>query len=71
MDSKYWGTEVAYKNGFKDALNETALRKAICESLQNTNFPCDKVCKQMCGSIGECAFCGTMARGIRAARGVE
>lgn len=70
MKSELWGSEVAYKNGFKDALNEPALRKVICIALQKTNFSCDKNCKKMCGQEGDCAFCGTLAREIRAERGV-
>lgn len=66
----YDASEVAYKNGFAAALEEKSLRQAICDSLQKTNFACDEVCKRMCGSDGECAFCGSLVRGIREKKGL-
>ena len=69
--NQYDAYEQSYKNGFKAALEEESLRQAICDSLQTTNFACDEVCKRMCGSDGECAFCGSLARGIREKKGLK
>ena len=69
--NQYDAYEISYKNGFSAALEETSLRQIICDSLQKTNLACDTVCKRMCGSDGNCAFCGTLVRGIREARGVQ
>ena len=69
--NQYDACEVAYKNGFSAALEETSLRQIICDSLQKTNFACDAVCKRMCGSDGSCAFCCTLTRSIREARGIK
>lgn len=69
--TEYDYTELAYKNGFNAALETEPLRQSICKGLQHTTLACDKACKRMCNSTGECALCGTLAEAIRQEWGIK
>lgn len=64
-------TELAYKNGFEAALNEEKLRALICNGFQKTPYRCDEATRAYCGSIGDCACCGLIARTIREGMGLK
>lgn len=40
------------------------LLQAICSGTQKTNYKCGSVCKSMCSSDGDCAYCSIIADAI-------
>jgi hypothetical protein len=47
-----------------DENERSRLLLAICRGTQKTNYECDEVCKAMCGSVGDCHYCATIADAI-------
>ena len=71
MKAEFWGSELAYKRGVEDALNENALRQAICAGLQKTPYVCSDETRLLCVGPGDCACCGIIARTIREKKKVD
>ena len=61
MESSFWGTEVAYKNGYAKALEHDALAEAVCHGLQKTSLFCDEKLYAACRGSGSCNKCQIIA----------
>ena len=45
-------------------VNREELQEAICRGLQKTNLYCPHITKALCGELGDCAYCASIAKEV-------